>query len=572
MIHRIQSRWDEVNRFERFDEDAARRGRLLNTLLVGMFVLGILGIIGIVTIVTMNAAWTKPDNILLLSIAAVVVLGTVGLFFINQRSVKFASFLFLAFLTVTFIFSDDPAQLANGRSSFVFFIPIAISSLLLTPASGFFFAFAGGAIMVGMGNLGNIVPNVGTIISGFMVALISWLSARSLEQALKDLRVINANLDKLVEEKTQQLALTLSRELILAGRNHAILTSIADGVIVFDLENKSILANPALSQLTGIPLHDLLDKQITEFTQRDELSAAARETLFGLFNNPEEKTAGKRITWGPRTLSASVARVRDDLDGNLGVVGVFRDVTREVELENMKNTFMAIVSHELRTPLNAILGFAEMLKEGVYGSVNDKQLNISGRIMNNTQRLLSIVSDLLDQAQIEAGRLKIHIAPCRPAELLDALQGIMSKIAADKGIGFTTELDPALPSVILGDPQRLQQIMVNLANNAVKFTDKGSVSVKLFRMDDQQWQIRVTDTGGGIPTQAREYIFETFRQVDGASTRQHGGVGLGLSIVKQLVELMKGTVNVESEIGQGSVFTATLPLVEYKDKSVTTLR
>jgi two-component system, sensor histidine kinase and response regulator len=133
----------------------------------------------------------------------------------------------------------------------------------------------------------------------------------------------------------------------------------------------------------------------------------------------------------------------------------------------MKNTFMAIVSHELRTPLNAILGFAEMLKEGVYGSVNDKQHNISERIMNNTKRLLAIVSDLLDQAQIEAGRLKIQVAPCKPAEMLDALHGVMHKIAADKGIEFVTELDPALPPVILGDPQRLQQIMVNLANNAI---------------------------------------------------------------------------------------------------------
>ncbi|MDP1545291.1 MAG: ATP-binding protein, partial [Anaerolineales bacterium] len=397
-----------------------------------------------------------------------------------------------------------------------------------------------------------------------------WLSARSLEQALKDLRVINANLDQLVEQKTQELANTLSRELILAGRNHAILNSIADGVIVFDAESRAILANPALSQLTGTPLDSLLNTSVMEFVQKEALSPSVRGTLLGLLDQPEKSLAGKRIVWGNKTLSTSVARVQDDLGGDYGVVGVFRDVTREVELENMKNTFMAIVSHELRTPLGAILGFAEMLKEGVYGPTSEKQQNISERIMNNTRRLLTIVSDLLDQAQIEAGRLKIQIAPCKPVEILDNLHSIMDKIASDKGIDFITELDPALPPVILGDPQRLQQIMVNLANNAVKFTEQGSVNVRLLRMDDTNWQIRVTDTGGGIPVEAQDYIFETFRQAEGSSTRQHGGVGLGLSIVKQLVELMKGRIVLESEMGKGSVFVATLPLIKHEGTSATT--
>jgi two-component system, sensor histidine kinase and response regulator len=387
---------------------------------------------------------------------------------------------------------------------------------------------------------------------------------------LQELRVINADLDKIVEQKTFELANTLSRELVLAGRNHAILNSIADGVIVFDAENRSILANPALSHLTNTSMDDLINKGMMDFVQKEALTPSTRGTLLGLLDHPEATPAGKRIVWGKKTLSASVARVQDDLGGNLGVVGVFRDVTREVELENMKNTFMAIVSHELRTPLSAILGFAEMLKEGVYGSVNDKQHNISERIMNNTQRLLGIVSDLLDQAQIEAGRLKIQVAPCKPAEMLDALHGVMQKIAADKGVEFVTELDPSLPPVILGDPQRLQQIMVNLANNAIKFTEKGSVSVNLSRLDETNWQIRVTDTGGGIPVEAQEYIFETFRQVDGASTRQHGGVGLGLSIVRQLVELMKGKITLESELGKGSVFLATLPLIKHEGTAATT--
>jgi signal transduction histidine kinase len=150
---------------------------------------------------------------------------------------------------------------------------------------------------------------------------------------------------------------------------------------------------------------------------------------------------------------------------------------------------------------------------------------------------------------------------CQPAMLLDNLHGVMEKFAADKNLGLITELDPSMPPVIMGDPKRLQQIIVNLTNNAVKFTDSGSVRVKIAPLDQKNWQIQITDTGNGIPKDALDYIFESFRQVDEESTRKHGGVGLGLSIVQQLVELMNGKIMVESEPDKGSTFTVTLPLI-----------
>ena len=569
MIANLQNNWERINKFDGFDQDIARRGRLLNVLLLGMSILCLLGIIAIAVVVTMNGAWNKPGNVTTIVAAAVFLIGAIGLGYVNQYSVRLASFLFLALLMVVFIFSDDPAQLANGRSSFVFFIPVAVASLLLTPASSFIFAIAGVAIMIWLANEGNVLPNVSTISGEFMFALVSWLSARSLEQALVDLRATNQNLDQLVEQKTRELANTLSRELIVAGRNQAILNSIADGVIVFDERNMAILANPAISRLTNIPVSELVDRSMVDFILRDALSES-RDSLQQIFEDPEEETiTGVRVNWGSKTLSASVARVNDADDKVIGTVAVFRDITREVELEKMKDTFMGIVSHELRTPLNAILGYAEMLKEGIYGTVNEKQANIAERVMNSTQRLLSIVSDLLDQAQIQSGKLKIRMMSCNPIEMLDSLHGVMDRIALEKGIEFRTDIDPAMPTVIMGDPQRLQQVMINLANNAIKFTEKGYVSVKILRMDADHWQIRTTDTGSGIPTDAQEYIFETFRQVESSAIRQHGGVGLGLSIVKQLVELMKGKITLESEIGKGSTFTVTFPIIINDDSQPT---
>jgi len=248
-------------------------------------------------------------------------------------------------------------------------------------------------------------------------------------------------------------------------------------------------------------------------------------------------------------------------NSHIGTVTVFRDFTREAEVERLKSTFVGIVSHELRTPLNAILGYAEMFKEAVYGPMNDKQVNMADRIMKNTQRLLGLINDLLDQAQMEAGKLTIHNTPLKPAELLDNLHGLLDKAATDKHLRLTSEIDDDLPETLLGDPARLQQILVNLVNNAIKFTDQGEIRVRLTRATDIKWGIEVEDTGRGIPESELPFIFDTFRQVEGTATRVHGGFGLGLAIVKQLINLMSGDINVTSKIGIGTTFSITLPLV-----------
>jgi signal transduction histidine kinase len=140
----------------------------------------------------------------------------------------------------------------------------------------------------------------------------------------------------------------------------------------------------------------------------------------------------------------------------------------------------------------------------------------------------------------------------------------MDKIATDKGLALTSELDPELPEFIIGDIARLQQILVNLINNSVKFTEKGSVHMCISHSDKKHWSLGITDTGIGIPEDELPNIFEAFRQVDSTATRKYGGFGLGLSIVKQLTELMDGNITVNSKLGAGSNFTVTLPLIQAK--------
>ncbi|MCZ2128417.1 MAG: PAS domain-containing protein [Anaerolineales bacterium] len=537
-----------------------RRRRLINITLLGIVACAAIGLV----YVRLAPALTAEDQHakMMLTRAIVSLFPTMTIiYFVNRRSGNWAAFLFLAISTLFVYWLDAPQELANGRSTFVFTIPIAASSLILFPSASFIFAAISAAYMFWAASVATppVQPSFFALIGFFMLALITWLATRSLEQVLRELQTLNLNLDHLAEEKTQELAQTLVRAAAAAGRNQAILDSIADGVIVFDSQNNAILANPALSRLINIPVNDLINHSMADFISR--IGSDDKRTMQSVFEEREKTLTGIRVQSENKTLSASIARVTDAERKSIGSVAVFRDVTREAELEKMKDTFVGVVSHELRTPLNAVLGYAEMLKEGVYGAINEKQSAIAERMMNSTKRLLTIVGELLDQAQIQSGKLKIIVEPCRPVELLDSLHGVMEQLATKKGLDLQTDLASDMPQVIMGDSHRLHQVLINLVGNAIKFTDKGFVNVRIQPEDAQRWQIRVSDSGGGIAAEAQELVFESFRQADASAVREHGGVGLGLSIVKQLVELMKGSIRLESEIGKGSAFIVSLPLV-----------
>jgi hypothetical protein len=175
-------------------------------------------------------------------------------------------------------------------------------------------------------------------------------------------------------------------------------------------------------------------------------------------------------------------------------------------------------------------------------------------------------NELLDQAQLDAGELKLNLSPFPLTNLAEGALSRINILAQTKGLTLTTTIAPGMPATLIGDQARLQQILVNLVDNAVKFTSTGTVRVCFYRPDLTHWALQVSDTGPGIPIEAQAYIFEPFRQVDGSITRQHGGAGLGLSIVKQLTTMMGGQITLESEIGQGSVFTILFPLESIPEK------
>lgn len=235
-----------------------------------------------------------------------------------------------------------------------------------------------------------------------------------------------------------------------------------------------------------------------------------------------------------------------------------RDQALEADLA--KTRLLSKVSHELRTPLGGILGYAELLQRNTFGELNEKQQKAATQIIESTEYLSNMVNELLDEAQLRSSTATLHETVCSPIKLIQQAVSGIDILAQKKGLEFSSSIDPNLPQAIYGDERRIRQIVINLLANAIKFTRAGSVQLSVTCQSDGYWGIQVTDTGMGVPTEAQTTIFEPFQQVHSNLTYDNRGIGLGLSITKQLVELMNGKIVLESEPGKGSTFTVLLPI------------
>ncbi len=239
--------------------------------------------------------------------------------------------------------------------------------------------------------------------------------------------------------------------------------------------------------------------------------------------------------------------------------------TRELEeSQRLQAQFISNVSHEFRTPLNGVLGYTELLRDGFYGTLTDEQREALDNVASCGQHLLDLVSEILDLSRIHAHRLKLVFEPCTPREILDTVLITVRPLAEEKGLTLRTNAASAYP-LIFCDSKRIYQVMLNLVGNAVKFTEKGVVEIGAVPKDDVV-EFYVKDTGRGIPKDRIDDVFREFVQLDGTMSRERGGLGIGLSLSKHLVELHGGRIGVESELGKGSRFFFTVPIYQEENR------
>jgi signal transduction histidine kinase/putative methionine-R-sulfoxide reductase with GAF domain len=244
---------------------------------------------------------------------------------------------------------------------------------------------------------------------------------------------------------------------------------------------------------------------------------------------------------------------------NVRLFDEIQETSRQLaEASQHKSQFLANMSHELRTPLNAILGYTELIQDSVYGEPPQKVMSVLERISRNGKHLLGLINDVLDLSKIEAGQLVLTLDDYSLKDVVHSVYGAVENLAATKNLAFKVEMPPSLPGG-RGDERRLTQVLLNLVGNAIKFTDKGEITIKASAADGA-YSLAVRDTGPGISETDQQKLFQQFQQADNSITKAKGGTGLGLAISKRIIEMHGGRIWVESQPGRGSTFSLTLPI------------
>jgi signal transduction histidine kinase/DNA-binding response OmpR family regulator len=337
-------------------------------------------------------------------------------------------------------------------------------------------------------------------------------------------------------------------------RSEAVLAGAGDGFVVFTTACEVSYVNPAAIELLG----DRATAAVGTKTTLSELLGIENAPLLG---EPGAACMTEVTITDPahRILEVRTSPVIDPAGRDLGCVSTMHDVTAEREAAIMKNEFVSMVSHELRTPLTSIKGYVDLIVDGDAGEINETQREFLEIVQENSDRLVALINDMLDISRIESGRVHLRIEPLEVGDIIQGVADTFRTYAAQSGVDLSQSVPRSLPRMA-GDRDRVGQVLMNLVSNAVKYSPGGgSVTVEAHKRGGFV-AISVTDTGLGISPENLSQLFTKFFRVDSSLTREIGGSGLGLSIVKSVVELMGGTVSVTSQEGEGSTFTFTVPV------------
>ncbi|OGT90406.1 MAG: hypothetical protein A2286_10725 [Gammaproteobacteria bacterium RIFOXYA12_FULL_61_12] len=365
------------------------------------------------------------------------------------------------------------------------------------------------------------------------------------------------------------------------SRQRAILNTMGDGLLILDAKGTIVSANPAIQRILGHEQQSLAGSDVDSLIP-EPLRGQAEQSLKSLFkrggNGGDRQGQARHLRLLHRDgseIDVAVTLGEIDLDDGRQYSAVIRDVTQEKIAEQAlidareaaetanrsKSQFVANMSHEIRTPMNAIIGLSYL---ALRTDLTPKQRGYIDKVHRSAESLLGILNDILDFSKIEAGKLDLEIRNFRLEEVFDNLTNLVGLRAEEKGLELLFDVAADVPTALLGDPLRLGQILINLGNNAVKFTDKGEIIVAVRLLESQGDRARlhfsVSDSGIGMTGEQQARLFHSFSQVDASSTRRFGGTGLGLAISKSITQMMGGEIWVESTPGEGSIFHFTIEL------------
>ncbi len=462
------------------DLTQTRRAKILNILLLGLTLLTI--IIVVINFVGAETQTFSTQEVRLTTYVTAFFLASSIFIYLTNRywSSQLAAVLFLVIVTAGLFYGDAPYESIWGRNMIALVIPILMASLILDPRASFVLAGIISTLsLITTFSLG-YTPNTIGIVIYMAVALISWLTTRSLEQAVAELKAINVALDQRVEARTQELLQT----------------------------------------------NEQLQKEVLERVQAEQMLEEERGLL------------AERV----KQRTAEIQQANTQLQ----------------ELLKVKDEFLAKMSHELRTPLSVILIRAEALQLEYFGTLTEKQHENLAAIEENGQHLLKLINDILDVAKIQSGRVELNYTNVDVAQLCRSMLTLVDPLAQSKQIQVEFRMDSGI-QFIMTDEKRLKQILINLLTNAIKFThDQGHVGLDV-QAKDNTVIFSVWDTGIGIDPNDIDKLFEPFVQLDNSITRKYEGTGLGLTLVQQFTDMMKGTLSVETEPDKGSQFMVALP-------------
>ena len=367
---------------------------------------------------------------------------------------------------------------------------------------------------------------------------------------------------------------------IQRDRLSSVISSIKEGLFVLNMDNEIISLNNAGSKMLGYSEEELVGKNLFDtievpnsqrqlFSSSEELSKKAFESKFIRANGDEF------------LVQFSLAPLKSHDEE--GFVLTFRDITHQKSFENalkeakdqaiqaskMKSEFLATMSHEIRTPINGILSLAQLL---LYSELTDEQHEDVVTLAGCAETLREMISNILDLSKIEAGKLVIEAQEYDVRKVIRRVKKELQSQLEDKCLEYLFLVNEDVPDCIIGDSFRLQQVIMNLISNSIKFTEVGGAVIVRVSLnsnsssEDQRLTISVADSGIGIPKEKQKVIFDTFTQADGSTTRQYGGTGLGLSICSSLLQLMGGEIKLRSKERMGTVFTLEIPVIEGKSK------